>query len=123
VIRKGVERPKPKRTVIEPYTEAEVRALIAACDVGKGWDTVNKRRVESKRPTALRDKTIMLLMLDTGIRVSELCALQIGDYKQKQGQLHIHHGKGDKERILYVGESTKKYLCGPLGIVIHKQPW
>jgi integrase/recombinase XerD len=110
VIRKGVEKPKAKRPVIEPYTEAEVRALLAACDVGRGWDTVNNRRVESKRPTALRDKTMMLVMLDAGIRVSELCGLTVGDYKHKQGQLHVRHGKGDKERIIYIGDATRKYL-------------
>ena len=110
IIRKGVKRPKSNRPVVKPYTEAEVRSLIAACDVSMGWDTVNKRHVESKRPSALRDKAIMLVMLDAGIRVSELCDLQIGDYVQKRGQLHIRHGKGDKERIIYVGTSIQKHL-------------
>ena len=107
---KSVKRPKSRRPVINPYTEAEVRSLLAACDVGEEWQTANSHRAASKRPTALRDKLIMMLMLDTGIRVSELCDLQMGDYVQKRGQLHVRHGKGDKERMLFVGSTTKKYL-------------
>lgn len=110
VIRDRVDRPKARKTVIEPFTEAEVRLLLSACDTARGWDSVNGRRVTASRPTALRDKTIMLVLLDCGLRVSELCALTIGDYVQKRGQLRVRHGKGDKERILYVGDSTKKYL-------------
>ena len=40
----------------------------------------------------------MLVLLDTGIRASELTALKMRDYEPKRGQLIIHHGKGDKKR-------------------------
>jgi hypothetical protein len=46
VIRKGVERPKPKLTVVEPYTKPEVRALLVACDVSREgtqfWRTTSR---------------------------------------------------------------------------------
>ena len=38
----------------------------------------------------------MMVLLDTGVRASELTALRIRDYESKRGQLIIHHGKGDK---------------------------
>jgi site-specific recombinase XerD len=110
VIRDRVERPKPRKTQILPFTEAEVRAMLHACDTAAGWDSRNGRRVSSVRPTALRDKTIMLVLLDVGLRVSELCDLRIEDYKQKRGQVHIRSGKGDKERILYLGDVAKKFV-------------
>lgn len=110
IIRSGVPRPKAKQRAIQPYTQAEVRALLSACDTAAGWDSVNGRRVHAKRPTALRDKTILLLLLDAGLRVSELCDLHIADYNQKRGQIHIRHGKGDKARILFIGETTRQSL-------------
>ena len=42
----------------------------------------------------------MLVLLDTGLRVSELCALGIDDYDADRGRLHVISGKGDKERYV-----------------------
>jgi integrase/recombinase XerD len=52
----------------------------------------------------------MLLMVDSGIRVSELTALKVGDYDRKRGQLVIQHGKGDKKRVIYVGETARQAI-------------
>ena len=52
----------------------------------------------------------MLVFLDTGVRVGELVALQIKDYESKRGQLTIRHGKGDKKRVVYLGETAKRAL-------------
>lgn len=62
------------------------------------------------RPTALRDRSIILLLFDTGIRASELCALTIADYDTDRGRLIVRHGKGDKPRYLYPGDRTRKTL-------------
>lgn len=48
-----------------------------------------------------RDKLVIRLLADTGIRSGELCALRVGDVtRQERGHLLKVHGKGDKERLV-----------------------
>ena len=75
IIRGKVNRPRPRRRLSAAYTEAEIRELLAACDRGAGWDRAHGQRMEVKRPSALRDRALILVLLDTGIRASELTAL------------------------------------------------
>ncbi len=62
---------------------------------------------DSETLQGLRDRAILALMLATGIREAELCALQVEDLRQHDENgdlvLHIREGKGAKERIVYYG--------------------
>ena len=61
-----------------------------------------------------RDFTIVNLVLNSGLRVSELCNLKTEDIEFDTGKIIIHGGKGDKERIALVSdkvmESLKRYF-------------
>jgi site-specific recombinase XerD len=57
--------------------------------------------------SALRDTALIALMLCTGIREAEACALEVEDLRQKLGgelALHIRKGKGSKERLIPYGD-------------------
>lgn len=108
----AIAYPKP---IIEPFTQDEIKALLAGADYGKPWSTRSGKQVRSKRRTADRDRAIILTLLDTGIRAQELCDLTVADYDQKRGRLHIRHGKGDKARTVYLGDRAKKALWRLLG--------
>jgi site-specific recombinase XerD len=110
IIRGKASRPRPRRRLSAAYSEAEVRELLAACDMGAGWDRAHGQRMDVKRPSALRDRALILVLLDTGIRASELTALKLRDYEPKQGQLIIHHGKGDKKWVVFFGSAAKQGL-------------
>jgi PKD repeat protein len=45
-----------------------------------------------RRVTANRDRAIILFLLDTGLRTSELCSLKIEDVDQKTGKVQVKHG-------------------------------
>lgn len=109
-IRGVVSRPEFRKVEIEPYTKAEIMALMSATEQSASWRTRNGRRISSLRPTALRDKTMLIVLVDTGLRASELCDLQVRDYEQESGRLLIRHGKGNKKRTIYLGQSGRKYL-------------
>jgi len=56
---------------------------------------------------ALRDTAVIALMLCTGIREAELCALKVEDLRQTLGgelALHVRRGKGAKERLIPLGD-------------------
>ena len=57
----------------------------------------------------LRDKAMLELMYATGVRVSELVNLKIGDINMEMGYIRCF-GKGSKERIVPVGSSAQLAL-------------
>jgi len=60
----------------------------------------------------LLERTITIILLHTGIRASELAALKASDLVQIAGRwkLHIHEGKGLKDRIIPLTEQCVKVL-------------
>ena len=54
--------PDPKAPVVETLTKEEIDALLGACDRGKTWKT--RQLTASDRPTADRDRALILLLLD-----------------------------------------------------------
>src|SRR5688572_15390071 len=47
--------------------------------------------------TRARDRVLIAVMLYGGLRVSEACALDVRDVDYEVEQVHVRHGKGDKE--------------------------
>ena len=92
IIRDKVRQPPYKRPSIVAYTRQEVGAMLNAATRNSAWTTRNGKIVQERRSTANRDRAILLTLLDTGLRATELCNLQISDYEAKQGRLHIRHG-------------------------------
>lgn len=106
----GVRRPQPKARIVQPYTQEEVQRLLDACNTMRAWDNRNHTHVPGQRPTAARDQAMILLLLDTGIRAAELAALRLRDYDRKAGRLTVLHGKGGKQRALYLGQAAQRAL-------------
>jgi integrase len=63
---------------ILPFSDDQVRALLAAA---------------KKTMQPLRDEAILLLMLDTGVRASELCGLIVEDVDLTNYQVSIRRGR------------------------------
>lgn len=58
-----------------------------------------------KTPLGLRDKAMLEVLYSTGLRVTELTSLRVGDLETKMGCLRCI-GKGDKERLVPVGKKA-----------------
>lgn len=110
IIRGKVKRPRYRKTIIETFTQDDIRALLKAAGYTQSWQARSGKQTQSRRPTASRDRAIILTLLDTGIRAQELCDLTIGDYDEKRGRLHIRHGKGDKQRFVVLGSRSRKAI-------------
>lgn len=64
-----------------------------------------------KTKIGIRDKTILILLYDSAIRVSELRELTIESLKLNEMIPYIRvHGKGDKERIVSITDKTVEHL-------------
>ena len=100
LVAEGVLRTSPMANVRMPrlpseippaFTEADLLHLLTACGHA-------------------RDKALLLVLLDSGCRASELLALDVGDVDVRSGQVHVRHGKGRKERVVYIGARSRRQL-------------
>jgi len=51
-----------------------------------------------------------LVLLDTGLRASELANLELGDVDFAAQRMLIRHAKGNKQRVVRFGERTRRAL-------------
>src|SRR5215472_13498213 len=59
----------------------------------------------------LRDAAILELLYATGIRVSELCGLDLGDIDDSRRTIRVL-GKGSKERVVPFGKPADEAISG-----------
>lgn len=71
-----------------------------------------KANIESISDKKLRkrDLAIFYFLLDSGVRVSELCDIRLSDIDFSTRTVIIRHGKGDKQREVFYGERTEVRL-------------
>ena len=106
---RDVEAPRPEKPAIVPFSQADVRALVAGCERSREYDRTGKRTCDNARPTAARDKAAIFLLLDTGMRASELCGITARDVDLRNRRVFVM-GKGDKERSLPISPETARVL-------------
>jgi len=104
-----IPRPKPEERTIEPFTEAEVRAMLNNLGTSKAYDRPGKRTTSHALRHEKRNRAIILVLVDTGIRSSELCDLTIADADLKSRHLHVF-GKGKKEREVRMSARTAESI-------------
>lgn len=104
-----VRPPKAEIREVIPFGKQDVQAMLAACDRSKPYARPGKRSCENRRPTALRDRAIVLLLLDTGIRAAELCGLAVRDADLANHRVVVM-GKGRKERHIPISSRTEQAL-------------
>jgi site-specific recombinase XerD len=105
-----IQPPRFEKPEIVPYTEDEVKKMLKACRYTRRWRTND---VRSKRPTAERDQAILLLLLDTGVRASELCDLCIIDLNLATNTAQVRgkgRGRDKKGRVVPFGSRTTRAI-------------
>lgn len=64
---------------------------------------------DTSTPAGLRDRAILEVMYASGLRVSEVVGLNVGDYEREEARLRVW-GKGAKERVAFLGEPACRAL-------------
>jgi len=60
---------------------------------------------DAAKPTGMRDRAMLQFLYATGVRVSELCKVQVSDVESNLGYVRVM-GKGKKQRIIPVGREA-----------------
>jgi len=90
-----LESPKGERSLPSSLNEQQIDELLAAPDISDSL--------------GLRDRAMLEVLYATGLRVSELINLQTSQVSLQQGVIRVI-GKGDKERLVPVGEVALDWL-------------
>ncbi|PCM43889.1 site-specific tyrosine recombinase XerD [Marinobacter sp. ANT_B65] len=90
-----IDSPRLPRRLPDSLTEDEVESLLAEPDPGL--------------PIELRDKAMLEILYGCGLRVSELTGLRVDQVNLRQGVIRVT-GKGDKERLVPLGEEAVDWL-------------
>ena len=96
----GVSTPRIPQAIPKALSEAEVELLLSA--------------VIGEDPRALRNRAILETLYATGMRISELAGLRLGDLDTSRG-LAVVYGKGSKERLVPIGRQAVLALDAWLG--------
>lgn len=91
----------PKR-LMTSYSREQIRQLLAVCDH--------------------RDRAIIVMLLDTGLRAGELCSFRRRDIDWQTGAFTVI-GKGDKERAGWLNDFTLEVLRAYLDTRRDSSPW
>jgi len=91
---------KPRVKVIKPYTREEIGRMVAVYDCDYE---------HSAKFLGSRNKAIVLVLLDSGVRLSELVGMKLEDLNTSNGNIRVM-GKGSKERIVRIGKVAQKAL-------------
>ncbi len=90
-----IESPKIGRKLPDTLSQAEIDTLIAAIDLST--------------PEGERNRAMLETLYGCGLRVSELVHLKISDLYFNEDFIKVT-GKGDKQRLVPIGELNKKYI-------------
>jgi len=91
--------PHVESKVIQTFTREQVKRLFTACGL------------ESFRVLAERDRAILAVLLDTGIRASELCGLRLENaFLQPNDGYLLVDGKGRKQREVGLGKEARTHV-------------
>lgn len=101
--RRGIESLAAEKIELAKTPERQID-LINNEELGRLLSSADSSNVKS-----LRDRAMFELLFSTGLRVSELCALNRDSVNLKKGEFSVR-GKGDKIRVVFISDSAKNAL-------------
>lgn len=90
-----IKAPRVPEILVKPFTPSHIKAILLLCD--------NHTR------TGIRNKAIILVLLDTGVRLTELANIQLSDLDLDNETITIM-GKGNRQRIVRIGRIAQRAL-------------
>lgn len=103
-----VRAPKVPEQILEPVSLNDLGKMLAVCNPAT--------------PMGLRDRALLLVLLDTGCRAQELVQLSVGDVSLENGCCQVRSGKGRKPRFVFVGTTARQALQAYLADRGHPGP-
>jgi len=87
---KNIKAPKVPPKILAPIEISDIQKMLAYCNI--------------------RNRTLLMMMLDSGLRSQEILSLKVDNVDLFSGQIFVEHGKGNKPRYTYICAKTLKVL-------------
>jgi site-specific recombinase XerD len=101
--KRGIEALSPERIELAKVPQRSLD-LISPKELKRLREAPDTKTLEGKR-----DQAILELLFSTGLRISELCALNIDDVDLTRDEFSVR-GKGDKIRVVFLSDTARKSL-------------
>jgi tyrosine recombinase XerC len=108
LVREGHLSHNPMEEVASPKREQRLPSLLSTAEVTSLLETPNPTT-----PVGMRDRALLELLYASGIRVSELVSLNLGQVNLDSREIRVI-GKGSKERVVLMGEPAARALTAYL---------
>jgi integrase/recombinase XerD len=105
LLREGVLTTDPAEHLRGPKQWQTLPKFLNRDEIGKLLEAP-----DPNRPTGLRDRAMVQFLYASGLRVTELCRLTVGDLNLEMGVVRTT-GKGNKQRLVPVGRDALKALA------------
>ena len=92
---RNIRPPKKEDRIVKPFSYQDIQNLLLLCS--------------GDRFLELRNKAIILVFWDTGVRNKEMAGIQLNDLNFDRETIKVM-GKGAKERVVRIGKTTQKAL-------------
>lgn len=110
LVKKGLAKANPAECVSAPRVERFLPTVLTVEEAKSLIEAPGSALTgQDESPSILRDLAILEVLYSSGIRVSELTGLDIGSVDMEAGTIRVV-GKGNKERIAYLGDHAKESL-------------
>jgi len=99
----GIGKVRQEKKVLKVLTPAQVRDLLAICQR-------EGRKDKKTAALAAQNRAIVLVLYNCGLRASQLVGLDLADVDFQRMTIHVRHGKGAKERLVWLGRLPRQAL-------------
>lgn len=103
----GLKTPTLPKTIIKPLSPDQVESMAACC---------------TNHFSGIRDKAIIILLYDSGLRRNELSNITLDDIDIKHSAIRVM-GKGARERRVPLGDTARAALMQYLCLRHDAEPW
>jgi integrase/recombinase XerC len=97
------------RDLVAPKPERHLPEIVDIEGASLTLEALHTRSMEDQSPANIRDVAMVETLYGTGIRVSELVGLNLGDLDRVRNTIRVI-GKGDKERIVPIGQPALRAI-------------
>jgi site-specific recombinase XerD len=104
LLQEGYITDNPMAKIKTPKVPSREPVVLTEAEISRLFGTIDKKTAKG-----YRDYTVFLSLLDTGMRVLELCQLSVDDVDLENGYFRVI-GKGNKERFVPAGYRLSKVL-------------
>ncbi len=103
----ALQKPRFKLPEVVPFSQEQIAALFKFA--ANNYADTERHQYKMRRPTARRDLALLAIFLDTGVRLGELCRMQVQDL-DRDGAVMVRpfgSSRKSKPRMVYLGQRAR----------------